>query len=108
MDDLRDKYLNAVGSAASEAQLEEVRLAALGKKGEIALRMRELGGMSPEERMTVAPTLNAIRDEVAAAVAARKAALQDAALDERLRAEWLDVTLPVARAAWARSTPSRR
>lgn len=95
MNDLRDKYLDAVGSASDEASLEEVRLAALGKKGEIALKMRELGQMSPEERMTVAPALNAIRDEVAAAIAAKKSALQDAALDERLRAEWLDVTLPV-------------
>ncbi len=94
MDDLRQKYLGAVTSAADEPALEEVRLAALGKKGEIALNMRELGQMSPEERMTVAPTLNALRDEVASAIAARKAALQDAALDERLRAEWLDVTLP--------------
>ncbi len=95
MNDLRDKYLAAVGTAADEAALEDVRLAALGKKGEIALRMRELGQMSPEERMAVAPALNAIRDEVASAVAAKKQALQDAALDERLRAEWLDVTLPV-------------
>ena len=94
MDDLRQKYLGAVTSAADEPALEEVRLAALGKKGEIALKMRELGQMSPEERMTVAPALNALRDEVASAIAARKAALQDAALDERLRAEWLDVTLP--------------
>jgi phenylalanyl-tRNA synthetase alpha chain len=94
MDDLRHKYLGAVTSAADEAALEEVRLAALGKKGEIALKMRELGQMSPEERLTVAPALNALRDEVASAIAARKAALQDAALDERLRAEWLDVTLP--------------
>jgi phenylalanyl-tRNA synthetase alpha chain len=95
MNDLRDKYLDAVGAVASEVELEELRLAALGKKGEIALKMRELGQMSPEERMTVAPALNSLRDEVAAAIAARKAALQDAALDERLRAEWLDVTLPV-------------
>jgi phenylalanyl-tRNA synthetase alpha chain len=95
MNDLRNKYLGAVSAAADEPALEEVRLAALGKKGEIALKMRELGQMPPEERLTVAPALNAIRDEVASAIAARKAAFQDAALDERLRAEWLDVTLPV-------------
>ncbi|WP_438270303.1 phenylalanine--tRNA ligase subunit alpha [Rubellimicrobium arenae] len=95
MDDFRGKWLDLVAAADSEAALEEVRLQALGKKGEIALRMRELGQMSPEERMTVAPALNALRDEVAAAIIAKKQAFQDAALDERLRAEWLDVTLPV-------------
>ena len=61
-----------------------MRLAALGKKGEIALRMRGLGAMSPEERQTAGPALNALRDEIAAALAARKAALGDAALDARL------------------------
>jgi phenylalanyl-tRNA synthetase alpha chain len=90
MDDLRQTWLSRVAEAGGEAALEEVRVAALGKKGEIALRMRELGTMAPEERMRVAPALNALRDEVAAAIAARKAALADAALDARLGAEWLD------------------
>ncbi|MGI1662921.1 phenylalanine--tRNA ligase subunit alpha [Palleronia sp. KMU-117] len=94
MDDLRDRYLAAVAGAADEAALEEVRLAALGKKGEISLKMRELGGMSPEDRQIAGPKLNALKDEIASALAARKAALADAALDDRLRTEWLDVTLP--------------
>jgi phenylalanyl-tRNA synthetase alpha chain len=94
MDDLRQSYLSAVAAAADEAALEDVRLAALGKKGEISLKMRELGGMSPEERQVAGPALNALKDEIGAAIAAKKAALADAALDARLRTEWLDVTLP--------------
>jgi phenylalanyl-tRNA synthetase alpha chain len=94
MDDLRQTYLSAVAGAADEAALEDVRLAALGKKGEISLKMRELGGMSPEERLVAGPALNALKDEIGAAIAAKKAALADAALDARLRTEWLDVTLP--------------
>ena len=50
MDDitgLREKYLTAIDAAADEAALEEVRLAALGKKGEVSLLMRGLGGMTP-------------------------------------------------------------
>jgi phenylalanyl-tRNA synthetase alpha chain len=94
MDDLRQTYLSAVAGAADEAALEDVRLSALGKKGEISLKMRELGGMSPEERQVAGPALNALKDEIGAAIAAKKAALADAALDERLRTEWLDVTLP--------------
>jgi phenylalanyl-tRNA synthetase alpha chain len=50
--------------------------------------------MTPDERKTVGPALNALKDEIDAALRARKAALADAALEERLRAEWLDVTLP--------------
>ncbi len=44
---LREKYIGAVAGAADEAALEDVRLAALGKKGEISLKMRELGQMEP-------------------------------------------------------------
>jgi len=94
MDNLRSTYLARIAAAADPAALEEVRLAALGKKGEISLKMRELGQMAPEERQQVAPVLNQLRDEIDAALKARKIALEDAALDERLRAEWLDVTLP--------------
>ncbi|MEM7074145.1 MAG: phenylalanine--tRNA ligase subunit alpha [Pseudomonadota bacterium] len=94
MDDLRNKYLTAIADAADEATLEALRVQALGKKGEIALQMRELGKMTPEERQVMGPGLNALKDEINAALAAKKAALADAELDARLREEWLDVTLP--------------
>ncbi|WP_084864084.1 phenylalanine--tRNA ligase subunit alpha [Salibaculum halophilum] len=94
MDDLRDKYLTAIAAAGDEAALEDLRVQAVGKKGEISLKMRELGKMTPEERQVEGPRLNALKDEINAALAAKKAALEDAALEERLKAEWLDVTLP--------------
>ena len=94
MNDLREKYLAAIAGAEDEPALEQVRVQALGKKGEISQKMRELGKMSPEERQTAGPALNALKDEINAALAARRAALADAALEERLRGEWLDVTLP--------------
>jgi phenylalanyl-tRNA synthetase alpha chain len=94
MDDLKAKYLGQIAGAADEAVLEDIRLAAVGKKGEVALKMRELGKMTQEERQTVGPALNALKDEITSAIAAKKSALGDAALDERLRSEWLDVTLP--------------
>ena len=92
--DLRAKYLEQIAGAAGAEALEGVRLAALGKKGEISLKMRELGQMSAEERQTTGKALNVLKDEIDAALRARKVALEDAALDERLKAEWLDVTLP--------------
>jgi phenylalanyl-tRNA synthetase alpha chain len=94
LDALKSDWLGRIGEAGDEAGLEELRVAALGKKGEISLRMRELGKMTPEERQLAGPALNALKDEVNAALAAKKAALADAALDARLRDEWLDVTLP--------------
>ncbi|WP_193140441.1 MULTISPECIES: phenylalanine--tRNA ligase subunit alpha [unclassified Meridianimarinicoccus] len=94
MDDLRDKYLSAIADAADESALESLRVQAVGKKGEINLKMRELGKMTAEERQVAGPKLNALKDEINSALAARKAALADVALDARLRDEWLDVTLP--------------
>ncbi len=94
MDDLRTKYIDAIAGAADEAALEDIRVAAIGKKGEVALKMRELGKMTPEERKVMGPKLNALKDEINSALAAKKDALADAALDARLRTEWLDVTLP--------------
>ena len=93
-DSLRSTWLGRVAQAADAPALEEVRLAALGKKGEIALMMRELGRMTPEERQTTGAALNRVKDEIDAALRARKLALEDAALDARLAGEWLDVTLP--------------
>ena len=94
MEDLRAKYIDLIQGASDEAALEEIRLAAVGKKGEVSLKMRELGKMDPEQRQAAGSALNALKDEINSALAARKASLADAALEERLRTEWLDVTLP--------------
>ena len=97
MDDLtplRQQWLDRINGANDPAAIEEVRLAALGKKGEISGLMKELGRMTPEERQTTGAALNRVRDEIDAALRARKLALEDAALDARLAGEWLDVTLP--------------
>ncbi|WP_280517659.1 phenylalanine--tRNA ligase subunit alpha [Falsirhodobacter halotolerans] len=94
IDTLRDTYLNRIKDAGDEAAVEDIRLAALGKKGEISLKMRELGKMTPEERQTTGAALNRLKDELDAALRARKAGFADAALEQRLASEWLDVTLP--------------
>ncbi|NNU79611.1 phenylalanine--tRNA ligase subunit alpha [Halovulum dunhuangense] len=91
---LKDKYVGQIAGAADEAALEAVRLAALGKKGEISLMMRSLGGMSPEERQSFGPALNALKTELSDAIAARRDALAEAALEKRLAREWVDVTQP--------------
>jgi len=91
---LQSDILAQVTGAGDETALDAVRVAALGKKGSISELMKTLGGMSPEERKTQGPLLNGLRDAVTDAIAARKAALGDAALDARLASEKIDVTLP--------------
>jgi phenylalanyl-tRNA synthetase alpha chain len=84
----------AISGAADERALDAVRVAALGKKGTVSERLKELGRMSPEERRVAGPALNGLRDRVAEAIETRRATLLETALEARLRSETLDVTLP--------------
>jgi len=95
LDTLERETLAQVNAAADEAALEAVRVAALGKKGSISEQMKGLGAMSPEERKSFGAALNLLKDKVTEAIATRKTALADKALNERLARETVDVTLPV-------------
>jgi phenylalanyl-tRNA synthetase, alpha subunit len=92
---LEAEILGAVAGAADEAALEAVRVAALGKKGTISELLKSLGAMSPDERKVNGPAFNGLRDRVQTAITARKAALEEAALNARLASERIDITLPV-------------
>jgi phenylalanyl-tRNA synthetase alpha chain len=87
-----------IASAADEAAIEAVRVAALGKKGSISERLKTLGAMSPEERQTMGPAINGLKNRITEALTARRAELRDAAIEARLAAEKVDVTLPVRQA----------
>jgi phenylalanyl-tRNA synthetase alpha chain len=91
---LQAEILAQISAAGDEAQLESVRVSALGKKGSVSELMKTLGGMSPEERKIQGPLLNGLRDAVTEAIAARKSQLADVALEARLKAEKIDITLP--------------
>ena len=92
---LETSILDAIQNAGDEAALEQLRVSALGKKGSVSELLKTLGGMSPDERKVSGPLFNGLRDRVASAIAARKTALADEALNARLAFERIDVTLPV-------------
>ena len=85
---------SAIAAASDEATLEAIRVSELGKKGRLSLLMRDLGGMTPEERKTAGPALNGLKDRLTALISARKAELELAALNKRLETEREDLTLP--------------
>ena len=78
---LEAELVGRVAAAADEAGLEAVRIAALGKQGSISALLKTLGAMTPDERKAKGPLINGLRDRVQGAIAERKAALGDAALD---------------------------
>jgi phenylalanyl-tRNA synthetase alpha chain len=95
---LQTETLAAINAADSLDALEAVRIDTLGKQGSISGLLKTLGGMSPEERQVQGPVINGLREAVTTAIAEKKAALEGAALNEKLATERLDMTLPAAAA----------
>jgi len=83
-----------IGQAKDLDALEAVRVDVLGRKGSLAQISKEFGKLTPEERASAGKALNAAKQELEAAFETRKAAFSNQALNERLRTEWLDLTLP--------------
>ncbi|GAK32499.1 phenylalanine--tRNA ligase alpha subunit [alpha proteobacterium Q-1] len=102
---LESSLLAEIESAASSDALEAVRVKALGKKGLITLEMKKLGTMSPDDRRAAGPALNHLKNKIADAIALRKTALEEAAINQRLAAEGWDMTLPISPRAQGRIHP---
>jgi phenylalanyl-tRNA synthetase alpha chain len=92
---LERDLMGQVEAASDEAALDAVRVSALGKKGAVSELLKTLGSMSSEERKERGPLINGLRDTVQSAILAKREALAQAALERRLSAERVDVTLPV-------------
>jgi len=90
----KDEALRQIDAATALAELDAARVAALGKKGWVSLALKSLGAMSPDERQAAAPAIQAVRAEIADAIAAKKDALEAAALEAQLAGETVDLTLP--------------
>ncbi len=95
LDALAKRLLKGVEAAADLAALDAIRVSALGKKGEISELLKQLGTMPPEARKGFGAAINAVKDQVAAALEVRKAALETAALAAKLASDRVDITLPV-------------
>jgi phenylalanyl-tRNA synthetase alpha chain len=95
LQNLETEILGQIAGAPDEAALENVRVSALGKKGSVSALLATLGKMAPDERKAAGAAINALKDRVTEALAARKTVLKGAALEARLASETLDVTLPV-------------
>ena len=86
--------LARIGAAADLDALESLRVEFLGKAGSISALLKTLGALSAEQRQTEGPLIHRLRQSVGDALTERKATLEGAALEARLAAEQLDLTLP--------------
>jgi len=86
--------LKAVAAADSLQALDQIRVEYLGKKGIITQQAKTLGKLSPEERPAAGQKINEAKGQVEQAINARRAELEQAAIEARLASETIDVTLP--------------
>ena len=95
LDQLKQDMLARIAAAPDLAAIEQERVAALGKQGVVTQLLKTLGAMTPEQRQSEGPRINALRETETEAIAARKTALEEAELERRLATETLDMSLPV-------------
>lgn len=91
---IRSAAAAALNSASTLAELEELRIQYLGKKGELTAVMKGMGKLSAEERPIIGQLANEVRTEIEAELESKKAALEKAAADEKIAKETIDVTMP--------------
>lgn len=94
LDALVAQALSAVEASQDVASVEQLRVQYLGKKGELTSLMKQLGGLSAEDRPKAGALINVAKEQVQNALNARKTLLEGAALEAKLAAERIDVTLP--------------
>ena len=91
---IRASALAAIAGTQATADLEAVRVQYLGKKGQLTAVLKQMGKLSPEERPVMGQVANAVRADLEQAIEAQSAVLAEKALNDRLEAEALDVTIP--------------
>ena len=91
---IRSEALSAMENAQSAAELDGLRVQYLGKKGELTAVLKMMGKLSPEERPAMGQLANEVRAALETAIEEQGKRLEAKALEERLAAEAVDVTIP--------------
>ncbi|MBQ8436309.1 MAG: phenylalanine--tRNA ligase subunit alpha [Alphaproteobacteria bacterium] len=95
LESLKAELLTQVNTANNVKELEDIRVAILGKKGRITELMKTLGTLSQEEKIALGKGLNILKSEVEKALSDQKSTLETKELEAKLAAEKIDVTLPI-------------
>ncbi|WP_163970178.1 phenylalanine--tRNA ligase subunit alpha [Oceanobacillus halotolerans] len=91
---IQQEALEKINTVDNLKELQEIRVAYLGKKGSLTSVLRGMGQLSKEERPIVGEMANRIREAITASLDEKKEALEKEALEKQLEAEAIDITLP--------------
>ncbi len=108
LEQIKQTALDALNSATTPAQLEELRVRFLGKKGELTAVLKLMGKLSPEERPVMGQIANSVRSEIESTLEARKTAINASVLEAKLKEEAIDVTIPGKSAEMGHAHPMNK
>ena len=91
---IKTSLLEQIANAEDAKALDEARVAALGKKGQITELLKTLGSMPMEERVSFGKKINVVKAEIEAKITEKKQELETKQLNEKLKKEVIDVPLP--------------
>lgn len=94
IESLTAQALADIAAAGAPDAVESLRVALLGKSGQVTAQLKQLGTLPADQRKAAGESINRARDVISQALSERKAVLEDAALDARLAGEAIDITLP--------------
>lgn len=97
LEQIKQSAIEALNSIEAEKELDALRVKFLGKKGELTAILKGMGSLSPEERPIVGQLANKVRAEIEEAIESMTSKIKEKALDAKLAAETLDVTMPGVR-----------
>lgn len=91
---IRQEAEAALQTCTDAKQLDAIRVQYLGKKGALTAILKQMGKLSAEERPVMGQLANAVRSDIESAITKQQAAIAEAALEQKLQSEILDITLP--------------
>ena len=94
LEQIRDEALKAIQETEAAKSLDALRVQYLGKKGELTALLKQMGKLPAEERPVIGQIANEVRAALTDAISEQSKALSEAALEARLAAEEVDVTIP--------------
>jgi phenylalanyl-tRNA synthetase alpha chain len=94
LDNLLQQASHSISQSGDMAALDAVRVAYLGKKGELTAQLKNLGRLPAEERPAVGQAINQVKAQIQELLETRKSALSDLAIASRLQSETVDISLP--------------
>ena len=97
LEQIRERALSQIKGCETAEKLNEIRVAVLGKKGELTDLLKSMRDLAPEERPKVGQMVNDTRAEIEKVLEETKAKMEKALREARMKAEVIDVTLPGSR-----------